>query len=141
MDEDNFMIASSNIRPYGSRCTLLHAAIWTHDGEVNYEGATSDSFHISEHTEKNMKRVASRSLESITKQFQVKRIDYLKMDIEGAERVLMETADQWAEIVDTLNVETHASDIMAEVTHKLTSLGFSCKPSELHWASVLAVRE
>lgn len=139
MDKDNFEIASSNILPFGERCTLLHAAVWTDDGEVYYEGGAADAFHISEAGGKRMNKVQSRSLPSIARQFQIERIDYLKMDIEGAESEIMERASEWADHVKIMNIETHAPDIMDAVSTKLSQLGFTCQPSSSHWASVIAV--
>lgn len=138
MDKDNFQIASGNILPFGDRCTLLHAALWTDDGEVSYEGGAADAFHISESEGRAMSKVQSRSLPSILRQFQIDRVDYLKMDIEGAEREVIDTATEWAGNVRIMNVETHAPEIMDAVKAKLSLLGFTCVPSSSHWASVIA---
>lgn len=139
MDEENFRIASQNILPFGSRCTLLHAAVWTDDGEVSYEKeGRRDAFHISGTGEGGMNKVQSRSLRSIFKQFQIENIDYLKMDIEGAERNVMEKASEWAHQVRIMNIETHAPDLMDAIATELSRLGFTCEPSDSHWASVIA---
>lgn len=139
MDKENFEIASSNIVAFGERCTLLHAAVWTDDGVVSYEGRAADAFHISVTSGDRMNKVRSRSLKSISEQFQIEHIDYLKMDIEGAEREVMESADDWAHKVGIMNIETHAPEIMDAVTTNLTRFGFNCEPSKTHWASVIAI--
>jgi hypothetical protein len=61
------------------------------------------------------------------------------MDIEGAEREVMESADDWAHKVGIMNIETHAPEIMDAVTTNLTRFGFNCEPSKTHWASVIAI--
>jgi len=139
MDGDNFDLALENTRSFGSRCILLHAAVWTEDGEISYEGSGASGYHISG-AAKDRTRVAARSLMSIIEQFQVGTIDYLKMDIEGAEREVLEASMEWAASVTVMQVEAHSPEILRIVNEKLTSAGFTCAPSPTHWASVTAVR-
>jgi FkbM family methyltransferase len=140
MDRENFEIAFKNVQPYGSRCTLLHAAVWTEDGEVSYEGQTTDSFHISSDGGESAVTVRARSIGSLMSEYNLDRIDYIKMDIEGAEQELIELAEEWAPKVGMMNIEAHSSEIFEFIQEKLGKLGFDCTPSKSHWMSVFAVR-
>jgi FkbM family methyltransferase len=140
MDIGNFKLALENTRHLGSRCTLLHAAVWTKDGEISYEGNASSAFHISAHAENNTCVVESRSLTSIMRQFGIDTIDYLKMDIEGAERQVFEAPMDWATKVRIMQVEAHSDEIMRIVSESLISAGFRYELVTTHQNSLLATR-
>ena len=36
MDQSNLELCRRNVAPYGERCQVLHAAVWSSDGEVSY---------------------------------------------------------------------------------------------------------
>jgi len=141
MDHENFKVAIENTRHLGPRCTLLHAAVWTDDGEISYEGAATSAFHICDQTKTNMNVVRSRSLMSIIKEFDVDTIDYLKMDIEGAEREVLQASMDWAARVKVMQIEAHSPDIMRVVSERLSAAGFRYEPVTSHPSALLAVRD
>ena len=49
----------------------------------------------------------SLSVSSLIKKYDMPSIDLLKLDIEGAEKEVLSTADQWIEKVKTIAVELH----------------------------------
>jgi hypothetical protein len=51
-------------------------------------------------------------------------VDYLKVDIEGAEREVLRQNTGWAERVRCIKVEVHAPYTAEECAHDLTQLGF-----------------
>ncbi|MBU6326323.1 MAG: FkbM family methyltransferase [Verrucomicrobia bacterium] len=140
MDKGNFDLAVENTRHLGSRCTLIQAAVWTEDGKISYEGSGASAFRISSRAGSNTCTVESRSLASIFQQFGLDSIDYLKMDIEGAERQVFTASMDWAAKVRIMQVEAHSDEIMKIVTDSLTAAGFRYELVPTHDNSLLAVR-
>ncbi|MBM3474713.1 MAG: hypothetical protein FJX75_15725 [Armatimonadetes bacterium] len=48
MDRDNHDLALRNLAPWERRFTLVNAAIWSSDGEVEYGGAREDAYRVIE---------------------------------------------------------------------------------------------
>ncbi len=140
MDGANCELAAANVSRFGSRCVLLHAAVWTEEGEVCYEGGEADAFHISSGSGNGFPKVPSRTIAGILEQFGIAEVDYLKMDIEGAEAEVIVTAREWAPKVRMMNIEVHSPEIMATVVAHLEEFGFQCEPSTSHWSSIMAIR-
>src|SRR5262249_3077709 len=85
---------------------LLHAAVWTHDGEVAFTVKGGEGGHLAA---VSASRIASAMVPSIRLRPLLRaHVDVLKMDIEGAEiEVLRDCADA-LENVDRLFVEYHS---------------------------------
>ncbi len=72
---------------------------------------------------------------------QVGDIDFLKVDVEGAERVLFQENTSWASKVRCIKVELHPPYSLEECCADLQRLGFSAAVSPDHWSCVLARRD
>lgn len=140
MDEDNFMLASENIKPFGPRCTVLHAAVWIEDSKVSYEGEDADAFHVKSSTGEGKQQVVSKKIESIEKEFDLNRVDYLKMDIEGAETDIIQSSIKWSDMVQSMKIEIHREGDMDVIMTKLQEAGYQCTACNLHWSTIVAVR-
>ena len=69
------------------------------------------------------------------------RIDYLKMDIEGAEKnIFEETPCDWLDIVQQLNIEGHDRVSFDEIIKILQARGFICVEDREHKSLVRAFR-
>jgi FkbM family methyltransferase len=140
MDEENFRLASENIKPFGSRCKVIHAAVWTEDCHVSYEGKESDAFRIKSSSESDGQQVVSKTIESLEREYGLTRVDYLKMDIEGAETDIMKSSIKWADMVQSMKIEIHRDGDMAVIMAKLEQAGYQCSPCNLHWSTIIATR-
>ena len=70
--------------------------------------------------------VSAITVEDLIKQFNIKQIDYLKMDIEGAEYEVFENLSQeTAEKIMQLSLEEHDLSKNQQVKDRLISLGFT----------------
>lgn len=92
MDRSNYELCQRNTSSFGNRVTVLHAAIWHKNEIVRYDGDGEDGYHITDGADPN------RSVEGVTMRelicrFGIPKIDYLKIDIEGAERQLFNDPD------------------------------------------------
>jgi FkbM family methyltransferase len=131
LDEDNAELCAANILPLEERCLVLHAAVWTADGEVLYDRAEADEqgFHIAEdpYPRKTPRSVMAPaiSLNTLLARSAADQIDYVKMDIEGAERFVLKDATDWASAVRSIKVEVHPPYTVQECDRDLQRLGFS----------------
>ncbi len=139
MDAENYALAHRNTRINGTQCSLLHAAIWPTDGEVAYAGEEAWGFTIAPGGET---RVRALSMESLIHQYKLYRIDYLKIDIEGAELQLLQGDLYWTQVVRRLHVEIHYPDRerFEAINDALVRAGFSTERDTVHWSALHAVR-
>jgi FkbM family methyltransferase len=148
LDADNFLLAQQNTRWCNDRVTLINAAIWSSDGYVNFEGCGEDAYHVvasADAAVENVKTAANRrarsiTMESLIKDFNIARIDYLKMDIEGAEaEIILAINPTWLDRVDSMKIELH--DVEYDDFHRaLSARGFRCYPDSRHPSCIVAVR-
>ena len=67
-------------------------------------------------------------------------IDFLKLDIEGAERDVFEQNVEWADNTRCVKVELHGGYTVAECITDLERLGFVCEQEPRHWSCVVGRR-
>ncbi len=145
MDRSNFEMAVLNTTWCKDRTALLNAAIWSVEGYVQFDGHAENAYHIVSlidcHEASTRERVVpARSMESLISEFNIDRISYLKMDIEGGETELLLHSDApWLDLVDEMKVEVHGGNY--DAFHAvLARRGFKCRKDLLHWSSLVAVR-
>ena len=140
LDADNAALCRENLTPWADRCRLLVGAVWTDDGEVTYrrERGREQGFRVID----GGGDVSARSLtlNSLLEDQPWARIDYVKMDIEGAEREVLRSAVEWAQHVESIKVEVHEPYSVQECERDLRALGFETLRDERHWAAVIGVR-
>ncbi|MEA2374664.1 MAG: hypothetical protein QOD53_1127 [Thermoleophilaceae bacterium] len=147
LDEGNVELARRNLAAWGSRCRVIHAAAWPEDGEVWFHawaGATSG--YTVAAPERQPKRegpvVPALSLDSLLAREggSPPRVDYLKMDVEGAERLLLRESTGWAESVGSIKVEIHEPYTVDGALADVSALGFAASRDRRHPACVVGVR-
>jgi FkbM family methyltransferase len=106
--QENFELLKENVFPY-KNIIPIHAAIWNESGiflDIELEdGKYQDGFTVKE-TNKNGS-VKSITIDKIMQDFNLERIDILKMDIEGAEKEVFEKPEKWINKVGTILIELH----------------------------------
>lgn len=138
LDGENAALCRENIAPWGDRVELLNAAVWTRDGEVRYvrDGLDALSFHIDETAGPptgGEDTVPAFSLDTLLDRHADGRVvDYVKMDIEGAERSVLRQHTDWARHVRAIKVEVHEPYGVEECVADLTRLGFRAWPDPKH---------
>lgn len=145
LDEENQLLCRSNIVDWGERCEVIHAAVWVADGTVAYErpAGQEQSFHVSADPLPDESDHAG-SAPAISLDTLLKRtgspVDYVKMDIEGAEMQVLKQSTSWAEHVRSIKVEVHAPYTVEQCTADLRRLGFQTEPIAKRRGGVLGIR-
>jgi FkbM family methyltransferase len=144
MDEANHRLALKNCEGL-TDCLITNKAIWTATETIQYDmdSEGSDAFSITNHAEilHQPKTVNAITLNDVVKQFNLKRIDFVKMDIEGAEiPILADAHIEWLDVVQNIDVELHANEHIQPTMDFLRNKGFSCVLDTKHWSLVRATR-
>ena len=133
LDAATARLAASNLAPWADRCEIVAGAIWPEDGTIAYGGATSEQcgFHVgADDDEVVVGRARALSIETLFDEQGVDgQIDFLKMDIEGAEARVLTEATGWARRVRAIYVEVHGDYSVADCAADLGRLGFAVEPS------------
>jgi FkbM family methyltransferase len=113
-EESNFALLSENVAAYPN-ITPVHAALWHRNEEINlvdpglgHWGFMTEQKNSTERSLGNVAHpVRAMTVDQVIEEFQLERIDILKIDIEGAEREVFSDTSAWISKVDTLIVELH----------------------------------
>jgi len=140
LDADNAALCLQNVSTWPDRCELIHAGVWIGDGTVNYkhDPGRAQSFRIA--SEESAVRAPAISLNTLLARSGWERVDYVKMDIEGAEREVLKKNTEWARRVRSIKVEVHHGYGVKECVEDLTRLGFHATPIPRHRGAVTAIR-
>jgi FkbM family methyltransferase len=139
LDENNVALARHNVTAWADRCQVIHAAVWGSDGEVHYRGWPGGTSNYQVTGAREGTPVRAVSLAGLVRE-RGGPVDYLKIDVEGAERELLRDGTGWAEEVRCLKVELHGDYSVAECERDLRRLGFEAWPDPQHWACVVGLR-
>ncbi len=141
MDEANLELARRNTARYGTRVRLLHAAVWHRDELVRYAGRKDDAFRVNGNgAEENGRRVRAMRVDRILDDANLARVDYVKMDIEGAEGVVLAEPLDWLERVEALKLEYPPPVSAAAIRQALEARGFETWNDRHHPTCICAVR-
>lgn len=146
MDTKNYLLAQKNIEGLAD-CWIENIAVWDSSKIVQYAtDVDEDAYNISEnaqHTEGVIfNTVEAWSMDDVLKKFDLKTVDYVKMDIEGAEKAVLQNGERaWLRQVNCLNIEIHDSDFLSEALQILESFGFECYKDKKHWSAIMAIRK
>jgi FkbM family methyltransferase len=109
-DPANFEILTRNLSGLPN-VKPIRAAVWTHDGEIQLfdPGIGAWGLQVSENTTSSAPSVTvpAISLPSLLREFPSGHLDLLKIDIEGAEKEILENADSWMPSVKAVVIELH----------------------------------
>ena len=144
LDRDNMELARRNTAILGTNCQIIHAAVWREDGEVTYSKSDEEwGYHISgEHEAGGASEVTVRavSIDTLMQEASIDWIDFMKMDIEGAEHEVLHPEAPWLQRTGALNLEVHAPATLETCTEILSRAGFVCERSDWHKSALLATR-
>ena len=147
MDAGNAALARENLRSFGDRCTVIHAAAWSEDSELTYSGTEEWGFRVSDLEGQTTtpagavtQRVRALSIETILRESGVDRIDFAKIDIEGAEASIIRADAQWLRRTGTIILEYHEPATRASMSEALRSAGFAVRDDAKHPRCIIGAR-
>lgn len=107
----NYELLRLNTRNYGN-IIPIHAAIWgekcTRSIQNRFTGHWG--YTVSETANESTptgQEIICLTIKSLINKYRIKKIDLLKMDIEGGEKNVLENSKSWIGHVDTMTVELH----------------------------------
>ncbi|HUR85629.1 MAG TPA: FkbM family methyltransferase [Solirubrobacteraceae bacterium] len=119
-DPENAELCRRNLRPWRDRCELVEAAAWHSDGHVSLAGTDRAALTVADEG----RGVRAMALTTVLAEHAGGRADFVKMDVEGTERVLLTDGSGWADGVGAISVEVHAPYSTAQCSADLRALGF-----------------
>lgn len=125
-DPENAELCRANLARWPDRCEVIEAAAWTSRAHVALQGEAADA--------RRVEPTVSGTVEALPIDELVERaavdgvVDYLKMNVEGAEQALLAGAASWAHCVRCLRVEVHPPYRVEDCATDLAGLGFDVMP-------------
>ena len=147
MDGGNAELCRVNLARWSARCEVVQAAVWPTDGEVEYEWSARDEQSFRAQAAGTAYDAAMRRAPAIALNTLLERegpgaeVDFLKMDIEGAEQRVLGEHVEWAQRVRRIVVEVHEPYDVERCRRDLDALGFRTAIDDRHWAAVVGVRD
>ncbi|MDE1763998.1 MAG: FkbM family methyltransferase [Thaumarchaeota archaeon] len=127
MDYENFLLAQKNIAPLGNQCKIIHTAVWKENEIISYGGSGENGYSLVREDQQNkMHTTQGRTIECILEENNLMKIDYLKMDIEGAEKVILENSEKWIDKIKSMRIEIHPPVTVEDCERNLVKNGFVC---------------
>jgi FkbM family methyltransferase len=128
-DPKNFEVLKSNLAPYGNRAKALRAAVWNEDSQVvscsrgtyrdGLDWATTVSLPVDGGGD-----TPTVSLDGLLNDSGFPTIDILKIDIEGAERLIFdENCHSWLSRTRNLCIELHGDDCRQAFDNSMRGYG------------------
>lgn len=127
MNYENFLFAKKNLEPLSDQCVLIHSAIWHENGFVLYGGDKEWGYSIVRNDNVDDKKQApAKTLDVLFEENNIREVDYLKMDIEGAEKSVLEKPEKWIDRVKSMKIEIHPPATYDGCKEILERFSFSC---------------
>jgi FkbM family methyltransferase len=139
-DPANFELLQRNLAPYGSRARADRAGVWSHNARLRieerpYRGGGEWARQVRECRDGESSDIEAIDIPTILARSGRERISILKMDIEGAESVVLSAPNvsEWMGKVDCLAIElhddTHFGDATGAFRHAIAGQAFDVTQS------------
>jgi FkbM family methyltransferase len=115
-DPGNFAMCERNLACFGQRATVLRAALWDRDGKLRLDKGTFRdgldwSCQVRPCVNGETPEVEAVSIPTLLDVHQIRRVDILKIDIEGGEKIVFAGCSHaWLDQVQTIAIELHDQD-------------------------------
>lgn len=138
LDHETAELCRRNCRAWGRRIDVVEGAVWPDSGEIRYALEEGQHWSASVTQEGELSARAWSIDDLLAGRSEV--VDYLKVDIEGAERGVIKKPGKWVERVRVMHIEIHDGYSVDECIADLERVGFSAVQDHRHWAAVTATR-
>jgi len=140
LEHSNFNIALRNTSFAGQKVKLIQGAVWKSDEMVSFAGSKADAFAVSNKAASGIKANAY-TMSSLCEKHAISEIDFVKMDIEGAEKqVILEGNTEWLKKVKKLTIEVHSAEYKEPIAQILSKYKFQVSETNKHWCGLAAHR-
>lgn len=143
MDKGNINIARKNIEGMED-VEIYHAAIYHKNDTICYDASDEpDAFRAQSNSPENasLVHVEAMTVDQLIARVGVDYVDYLKMDIEGAEQEVFSNSDlEWLNKIGQVNIEIHESVDKDMIVAALTKHGIEVQNHAKHWSSIIGWR-
>jgi len=139
MDAANASLCARNLAQFGERCRVVQAAVWSETGSISYSGSNVHSYSVHDHSG-GAKVAPAITLPQLFTDQGVEHVDYLKMDIEGAEAEVLASPTGWIERVQNISLEVHPPATLEGCRARLNDLGFVTEIHRHHPSALVARR-
>jgi FkbM family methyltransferase len=146
MDSENVSLCRVNTGAWKSRCTVIEGAVWSTGGTIAYEWEAGNELAarviqpVMPRDSENVRTAPALPLNDLVERLHCDRIDYLKIDIEGAEREILRVNTDWSHHVEAMKVEVHPPYSVDECGRDVEKLGFTAEIDRRHWSTVIGIR-
>jgi FkbM family methyltransferase len=137
LDRENAALCRRNTSRWRERCEVLEAAVWTEDGFVTYEIDPTREYGA--HVAEQGRRASAVSLNTLLTEHG-SPVDFVKVDLEGAEASILRTNTEWAAGIRCIKVEPHAPYTPEDCAADLRRLGFQTRTDRDRFRAVLGWR-
>lgn len=140
LEHSNFNIALRNTSFAGQKVKLIQGAVWKSDEMVSFAGNKADAFAVSNEGAAGIKAKAY-TMNSLCEKYSISEIDFVKMDIEGAEKqVILEGNTEWLKKVKRIIIEIHSAEYKEPIAQILSKYKFQVSETNKHWCGLTAYK-
>ncbi|HQQ96780.1 MAG TPA: FkbM family methyltransferase [Cyclobacteriaceae bacterium] len=145
MDLENYKLALKNTKNL-NKVSVSNCAVWGSSGKVSYsKSGNHDAYHLDAVNPLQgncVVAVEAISINDIVKKNNLNIIDYIKMDVEGAEQNILEANTEWLEITKQIKIEVHFDrEVMLMFKSLLDQHGFKTIIDSHHWSTLIGYRD
>ena len=138
LDRANYELCVRNTDLYRNRCSVLNGAVWSVGGlQLPYGGSEHWSYGIGAEGE-TIGTAETYTIANLLDQMQWPTVDFMKVDIEGAEQEIFKEGFLWAKRVRCLKVEVHSPYTLNDCVLDLERAGFRARIDPCHPQCVVA---
>ena len=141
LNSENAALALKNTTGF-ENVFIQNLGVWYSETEVAISGDDPDAYKINENTGQAQTLVKTTTLQQIIKDHHLTVIDYVKMDIEGAEHEIFQYDLDWLDITRQIKIEIHDGPAILEfIWEKLANRGFAVVKDVNHWSTIIGYKE
>ncbi len=146
MDEENFTLACQNTANL-KEVEVINRAVWFEKQVMKYsKSGDEDAYQLKENPQVNsdnnnsMVSVETIDINSIIDILDSPLVDYVKLDIEGAEKEVLTRNNSWIGKIGCINAEIHDPTFLEPSMEILRGFGLDVWKDKNHWSAIIGVR-
>ncbi len=110
-EEENFALLEKNCAPYPG-ITCIRAALWSEEGERDLHPRPKGNWSYTlcpetDFSSEPTSRTPCVTIPKLMDRYELKKIDILKLDVEGSEKEILDHSQDWIDRVSVIAIELH----------------------------------